>query len=353
MAKKQKTESDSVVNINGIDDLKKECVKRWGDAVLMEMGNFSMRGIDAISTGSLCIDEATGVGGIPKGRIIEIFGPEGSGKTMLSLHCVANVQRNDGVAAFIDAEHALDPKFATDIGVDLDHLLLSQPDYGEQALEMVELMVRSQVVDIIVIDSVAALTPKKEIEGEMGESHIGAQARMMSQAMRKIAGIIKKRNVAVIFINQLRMKVGVMMGTPETTPGGKALKFYAGMRIDIRRVQGIKDGDIDVGHRASIKIAKNKVAAPFRKCFVPIIYGEGISKAREIIDLGFKYKLVGKSGSWFSYGDTRIGNGIVQASAFLKENPDIMDELYNQIRSIMIDNDNAGDTDESSQVQSQ
>jgi len=312
-------------------------VKRWGNGSLMEMGSFAAADIDVIPTGSLSLDLATGVGGIPQGRIIEVYGPEGAGKTMMTLHWVASVQQSEGVAAVIDAEHALDPKFATDIGVDLDHLLLSQPDYGEQALEMVELLVRSGVVSIVIVDSVAALTPKTEIEGEMGEAHIGAQARMMSQALRKLTAIAKKHNVTVVFINQLRMKIGVMFGSPETTPGGKALKFYAGMRLDIRRTSPIKDGDMPIGHQAMIKIVKNKVAAPFKKCFVTIIYGEGISRTREMLELGLKYKLLKQTGSWYSYGETRIGNGTIAATDFLKDRPDVADEIESKLKSLMFD----------------
>jgi len=334
MAKKKKAEPIDGKALT-LDTVKSEFKKRWGEGSLMEMGTFRAHNVDVIKTGSISFDDTTGVGGIPRGRVIEVYGPEAAGKTMMTLHWVASVQMAGGTAAFIDAEHALDPKFATDIGVDLDKLLLSQPDSGEQGLEMCELLVRSGAVDIVVVDSVAALVPQAELDGEMGQSHIGAQARLMSQALRKLTPLVKKTNTTVVFINQLRMKIGVMMGNPETTPGGRALKFYAGMRIDVRRTEGIKDGDVVIGHRLKVKIVKNKVAPPFKVCNIAIIYGEGISRTRELLELGYKHKIVEKSGSWMSYNDTRIGNGMNACCEFLKNNPDIMDEIEAKIRAEM------------------
>jgi recombination protein RecA len=289
--------------------------------------------IEATSTGSLGLDIALGIGGLPKGRIIEIYGPESSGKTTLTLHCVAEEQKKGGVCAFVDAEHALDPQYAKKLGVDLDELLISQPDTGEQALEITDTLVRSGAVSMVVVDSVAALTPKSELEGDMGDSNVGVQARLMSQAMRKLTGSISRSNCMVIFINQIRMKIGVMFGSPETTTGGNALKFYSSVRLDIRRIGAIKDRDEVVGNATRVKVVKNKVAPPFKQVEFDIMYGEGISKTGELLDLGVNAGVVEKSGSWYSYGDERIGQGRENAKIFLSENPDIAYELEDKIRA--------------------
>ena len=289
--------------------------------------------IEATSTGSLGLDIALGIGGLPKGRIIEIYGPESSGKTTLTLHCVAEEQKKGGVCAFVDAEHALDPQYAKKLGVDLDELLISQPDTGEQALEITDTLVRSGAVSMVVVDSVAALTPKSELEGDMGDSNVGVQARLMSQAMRKLTGSISRSDCMVIFINQIRMKIGVMFGSPETTTGGNALKFYSSVRLDIRRIGAIKDRDEVVGNATRVKVVKNKVAPPFKQVEFDIMYGEGISKTGELLDLGVNAGVVEKSGSWYSYGDERIGQGRENAKIFLSENPDIAYELEDKIRA--------------------
>ena len=289
--------------------------------------------IEATSTGSLGLDIALGIGGLPKGRIIEIYGPESSGKTTLTLHCVAEEQKKGGVCAFVDAEHALDPQYAKKLGVDLDELLISQPDTGEQALEITDTLVRSGAVSMVVVDSVAALTPKSELEGDMGDSNVGVQARLMSQAMRKLTGSISRSNCMVIFINQIRMKIGVMFGSPETTTGGNALKFYSSVRLDIRRIGAIKDRDEVVGNATRVKVVKNKVAPPFKQVEFDIMYGEGISKTGELLDLGVNAGVVEKSGSWYSYGDERIGQGRENAKIFLSENADIAYELEDKIRA--------------------
>ena len=289
--------------------------------------------IESISTGSLGLDIALGIGGVPKGRIVEIYGPESSGKTTLTLHCVAEEQKKGGVCAFVDAEHALDPQYAKKLGVDLDELLISQPDTGEQALEITDTLVRSGAVSMVVVDSVAALTPKSELEGDMGDSNVGVQARLMSQAMRKLTGSISRSNCMVIFINQIRMKIGVMFGSPETTTGGNALKFYSSVRLDIRRIGAIKDRDEVVGNATRVKVVKNKVAPPFKQVEFDIMYGEGISKTGELLDLGVNAGVVEKSGSWYSYGDERIGQGRENAKIFLSENPDIAYELEDKIRA--------------------
>lgn len=291
--------------------------------------------IEAVSTGSLTLDIALGIGGLPKGRVVEIYGPESSGKTTMTLQVIAETQKNGGTAAFIDAEHALDPKYAANLGVNIDDLLLSQPDSGEQALEITDTLVRSGAVSTIVIDSVAALTPKAEIEGDMGASHMGLQARLMSQALRKLSANIKKSNTLVIFINQIRMKIGVMFGSPETTTGGNALKFYSSVRLDIRRIGAIKKGDEIVGNETRVKIVKNKVAPPFRIAEFDILYGEGVSKESELVDLGVKYDLVEKAGAWYSYGKDRIGQGKDNSRIFLKDNPEIAMELETKIRDII------------------
>ena len=317
----------------------KQIERQFGKGAIMKMGESTKDlEIQALSTGSLILDHALGVGGIPRGRIVEIFGPESSGKTTLALHIIAEAQKNDGIAAFIDAEHALDPVYAQKIGVDLNNLLISQPDTGEQALEIAELLVRSGAVDVVVIDSVAALVPKDEIEGNMGDSFMGLQARLMSQALRKLTGAISKSKSIVIFINQIREKIGVYYGNPETTTGGRALKFYASIRIDIRKREVIKKGDQLLGNVVKVKVVKNKVAPPFKEGELEIIYGEGISKEGEILSLGVKYNIIEKSGSWFSYGDIKFGQGKDAARAFLKENPDIRDEILTKIKKRLLEN---------------
>lgn len=311
-----------------MDGIKKD----FGAGSIMKLGEAVNSNVDAIPTGSLMLDLALGVGGVPRGRVIEIFGPESSGKTTVALHAIAEVQRNGGQAAFIDAEHALDPAYAEKLGVNIDELLLSQPDTGEQALEITEALVRSGAIDIIIIDSVAALVPKAEIEGEMGDSHMGLQARLMSQALRKLSGIINKSNCIAIFINQVREKIGVMFGNPETTTGGRALKFYSTIRLEVRRAETIKQGSDMVGNRTKIKVVKNKVAPPFKVAEVDIMYGEGISYVGEVVDLGVEYEIVQKSGSWFAYGDERLGQGRENAKQFLKENPEVCAEIAQKIR---------------------
>ncbi len=306
--------------------------RAFGKGSVMRLGENKSLDIESIPTGSLGLDIALGIGGLPKGRVTEIYGPESSGKTTLALHVIAEAQKNGGVCAFIDAEHALDPVYAGKLGVDLDDLLVSQPDTGEQALEITDTLIRSGAVDLIVIDSVAALTPRAEIEGEMGDSLPGLQARLMSQALRKLTGSISKSNCMVIFINQIRMKIGVMFGSPETTSGGNALKFYSSVRLDIRRIGAIKDRDEVVGNQTRVKVVKNKVAPPFRQVEFDIIYGEGISKTGELIDLGVKCEVIEKSGSWYSYGPERIGQGREKTRAFLKEHPAMADEIEMEIR---------------------
>src|SRR5215213_8071587 len=309
--------------------------RQFGKGSIMRLGSKEFSAISSISSGSIGVDAALGVGGVPRGRIIEIFGPESSGKTTLSLHIIAEAQRTGGLAAFIDAEHALDAEYAKKLGVDIDNLLVSQPDSGEQALEIAEMLVRSNGVDVVVIDSVAALVPKAELEGEMGDSHVGLQARLMSHAMRKLTAIISKSNTCLVFINQIREKIGVMFGNPETTTGGRALKFYSSVRIDIRRIASIKDGEEVTGSRSKVKVVKNKVAAPFRQAEFDIDYGEGISRMGELVDLGTEHKLVVKSGAWYSYGDMRLGQGRDNAKQFLRDNPDLADELETRIREKM------------------
>ncbi|MBR2240616.1 MAG: recombinase RecA [Clostridia bacterium] len=306
--------------------------KQFGKGSVMKLGDFTAMNVEAIPTGALSLDVALGIGGIPRGRIIEVFGPESSGKTTLTLHMIAEAQKLGGEAAFIDAEHALDPVYAKHLGVDIDNLIVSQPDTGEQALEIAEALVRSGALDIIVVDSVAALVPKAEIDGDMGDSHIGLQARLMSQALRKLAGAINKTKTVIVFINQLREKVGIMFGNPETTPGGRALKFYSSVRLDIRKIENLKqDGEV-VGNRARVKVVKNKVAPPFREAEFDIMYGKGISKEGNIVDLAVNLDIIEKSGSWFSYNDARIGQGRENVKKFLIENPDIMKEVEDKIR---------------------
>ena len=311
--------------------------RQFGKGAIMRMGDSSVvRDIDVVSTGSLGLDLALGVGGLPRGRVMEIYGPESSGKTTLTLEVIARAQRDGGTAAFIDAEHALDPQYAERIGVDVDELLVSQPDTGEQALEITDMIVRSGAVDVVVIDSVAALTPKAELEGEMGDTHVGLQARLMSQALRKLTSNIKRSNTLVIFINQIRMKIGVMFGSPETTTGGNALKFYSSVRLDIRRIGAIKRRDEVVGNQTRVKVVKNKVAPPFRQVEFDILYGEGISREGELIDLGVKHGIVEKSGAWYSYGGERIGQGRDNVREFLKEHEDIAGAIDTALRDMLL-----------------
>jgi recombination protein RecA len=302
------------------------------------MGDKAIEEVEVISSGSLGVDLALGVGGYPKGRIIEIYGPESSGKTTLTLHAIAEAQKAGGIAAFIDAEHAFDRNYAEKLGVDIENLIISQPDNGEQALEIAENLIRSGAIDIVVIDSVAALTPKSEIEGEMGDSKMGLHARLMSQALRKLTGTISKTHCTVFFINQLREKIGVMFGNPETTTGGNALKFYASVRLDIRRSSQIKDGDNVIGNRTKVKVVKNKVAPPFKTAEFDIMYGEGVSKTGEILDLAVEFEIIKKSGSWFSYGDTKLGQGRDAVKALIKDNPELMDELEQKIKDLIKEN---------------
>ncbi len=306
--------------------------RQFGKGALVRLGDKPHEAIASISSGSIAVDAALGIGGVPRGRVIEVFGPESSGKTTLTLHIIAEAQKRGGLAAFIDAEHALDPDYAKKLGVDVDNLRVSQPDSGEQALEIAEALVRSAAMDVVVIDSVAALVPKAELEGEMGDAVVGLQARLMSQALRKLTAVVSKSKTTLIFINQIREKIGVMFGNPETTSGGRALKFYSSIRIDIRRINAIKDGEEVVGSRTRVKIVKNKVAPPFKVAEFDIGYGEGISKTGELIDLGLEHKLVEKSGAWFSYGDLRIGQGRENSKQFFRDNPDIAAEIEKKIR---------------------
>lgn len=307
--------------------------KQFGKGSIMKLGEDSKLNVESVSTGSLDLDIALGIGGVPRGRIIEVFGPESSGKTTVALHIIAEAQKIGGAAAFIDAEHALDPVYAKKLGVDIENLIVSQPDTGEQALEIAEALVRSGAIDVIVVDSVAALVPKAEIEGEMGDAHVGLQARLMSQALRKLAGAINKSKCVTIFINQLREKVGIMFGNPETTPGGRALKFYASVRLDIRRIDSIKQGDEILGNRTRVKVVKNKVAPPFKQAEFDIMYGEGISREGSILDVAVNNDIIQKSGSWFSYNDQKLGQGRENAKTYLKENADITLEIENKIRA--------------------
>ncbi|MGE4283825.1 MAG: recombinase RecA [Clostridia bacterium] len=306
--------------------------KQFGKGAVMKLGESTHLNLESIPTGALSLDIALGLGGVPRGRIVEVYGPESSGKTTVALHIIAEAQKAGGEAAFIDAEHALDPAYAQKLGVDIENLIVSQPDTGEQALEIAEALVRSGAIDVIVVDSVAALVPKAEIDGEMGDSHIGLQARLMSQALRKLAGVISKSNTTAIFINQLREKVGVMFGNPEVTPGGRALKFYASVRLDVRRIESLKQGNEVVGNRTRVKVVKNKVAPPFKEAEFDIMYGQGISKEGNILDTGVNIDIVDKSGAWFSYGDTRLGQGRENAKQFLRENPEVAREIEFKIR---------------------
>ncbi|EAM0335321.1 recombinase RecA [Campylobacter coli] len=319
-----------------LDAALKSLDKTFGKGTILRLGDKEVEQIDSIGTGSVGLDLALGIGGVPKGRIIEIYGPESSGKTTLTLHIIAECQKAGGVCAFIDAEHALDVKYAKNLGVDTDNLYISQPDFGEQALEIVETIARSGAIDLIVVDSVAALTPKAEIEGDMGDQHVGLQARLMSQALRKLTGIVHKMNTTVIFINQIRMKIGAMgYGTPETTTGGNALKFYASVRLDVRKVATLKQNEEPIGNRVKVKVVKNKVAPPFRQAEFDVMFGEGLSREGELIDYGVKLDIVDKSGAWFSYKDKKLGQGRENSKAFLKENPEIADEITKEIQNSM------------------
>ena len=319
--------------LKAIENAMSQIEKQFGKGSIMKLGEHSTLNIDSISTGCLDLDIALGIGGVPRGRIIEIYGPESSGKTTVALHVAAEAQKLGGAVAFVDAEHALDPSYARNLGVDTENLIVSQPDTGEQGLEIAEALVRSGAIDVLVVDSVAALVPRAEIEGEMGDSHVGLQARLMSQALRKLTGTINKSKCVVIFINQLREKVGVMFGNPETTTGGRALKFYSSIRLDVRRIDSIKQGDEIVGNRTRVKVMKNKVAPPFKQAEFDIMYNEGISRNGNIVDVGVKENIVQKSGAWFSYGDIRLGQGRENAKNYLKENPEIALEIENKIRA--------------------
>lgn len=335
-AKEKKPAKEAVEEIKNagkkeIDKLVDDMQEKFGEGMLMKLGDVKRVDIEAIPTGSISLDIATGIGGMPRGRIVEIYGPESSGKTTLTLHVVANAQKQGGTAAFVDAEHALDPEYAKKIGVDIKNLLVSQPDNGEQALDIVESLVRSGVVDVVVVDSVAALVPKAEIEGEMGDQHVGRQARLMSQALRKLTAIIARSNTTVIFINQIRMKIGVMFGNPETTTGGQALKFYSSVRVEVRRAAQIKKGEDVVGNRVKVKIVKNKVAPPFKTAEFDIMYNEGISLAGDLLDAGVKFEVVKKSGNSLSYGETKLGAGRESAKTFLRENPKVSEKIFKEI----------------------
>ncbi len=319
--------------LKAIDGALSQIERQFGKGAIMRLGQRDVLAIPSIPTGSIAIDAAIGIGGFPRGRVVEVYGPESSGKTTLALSVVAQAQRRGGVAAFIDAEHAVDAEYAKKIGVDIDNMLISQPDFGEQALEIAEMLVRSNSLDVVVIDSVAALVPRAELEGEMGDTHVGLQARLMSQALRKLTAIVAKSQTTLVFINQIREKIGVMFGSPETTSGGRALKFYSSVRIDIRRIGTLKDGDVVVGSRAKVKIVKNKVAAPFRIAEFDIDYGEGISRPGELIDMGVDHKIVGKSGAWYNYGDIRLGQGRENSKQFLRDNPDLADEIEVALRA--------------------
>jgi recombination protein RecA len=336
MAKEQNENNDKLEKLKVLQSALDKIEKSYGKGSIMKLGDKNVTQVDTISTGSLSLDIALGVGGLPKGRIIEIYGPESSGKTTLAIHCIAEAQKTGGIAAFIDAEHAFDSVYAQKLGVDVSNLYISQPDNGEQALEIADNLISSGAIDIIVIDSVAALTPKSEIEGEMGDSKMGLQARLMSQALRKLTSTISKTKCCCIFINQLRDKIGVMYGSPETTTGGNALKFYASVRLDIRRVQQIKDGDKVVGNRVKVKVAKNKVAPPFRQVEFDLLFGEGISKLGEIVDIAVENNIIKKSGSWFSYGDTKLGQGRDLVKQLLKDNPELQEEIEGKVREVLL-----------------
>ena len=335
---KEKTSSEKEAKLKALQLTLDKLDKTYGKGTVMKMGDKAVEEVETISSGSLGIDLALGVGGYPRGRVIEIYGPESSGKTTLTLHAIAEAQKAGGIAAFIDAEHAFDRNYAEKLGVDIENLIISQPDNGEQALEIAENLIRSGAIDIVVIDSVAALTPKSEIEGEMGDSKMGLHARLMSQALRKLTGTISKTNCTVFFINQLREKIGVMFGNPETTTGGNALKFYASVRLDIRRSTQIKDGDNVLGNRTKVKVVKNKVAPPFKVAEFDIMYGEGISKTGEILDLAVEFEIIKKAGSWFSYGETKLGQGRDAVKSLIKDNPELADELEAKIKEKIKEN---------------
>lgn len=318
--------------LNALNQALSKIEKEFGKGSVMKLGEASSMAIDVISTGSIGLDIAVGIGGLPKGRIIEVYGPESSGKTTVALHTIAEAQKKGGIAAFIDAEHALDPVYAKALGVDIDSLIISQPDTGEQALEIAEALIRSGAIDIIVVDSVAALVPRAEIEGDMGDSHVGLQARLMSQALRKLTGSIKKSNCVAIFINQLREKVGIMFGNPETTTGGRALKFYSSVRLEVRRIDSIKQGDKVLGNRTRVKVVKNKVAPPFKQVEFDIMYGEGISKVGDLLDIATEADIVKKSGAWYAYNDTKLGQGRENVKKFLSDNPDLIKEIDEKVR---------------------
>ncbi|WP_396178917.1 recombinase RecA [Flavobacterium sp.] len=337
---KEKTSSEKESKLKALQLTLDKLDKTYGKGTVMKMGDKAIEEVETISSGSLGVDLALGVGGYPKGRIIEIYGPESSGKTTLTLHAIAEAQKAGGIAAFIDAEHAFDRNYAEKLGVDIENLIISQPDNGEQALEIAENLIRSGAIDIVVIDSVAALTPKSEIEGEMGDSKMGLHARLMSQALRKLTGTISKTHCTVFFINQLREKIGVMFGNPETTTGGNALKFYASIRLDIRRSSQIKDGDNVIGNRTKVKVVKNKVAPPFKVAEFDIMYGEGVSKTGEILDLAVEFEIVKKAGSWFSYGETKLGQGRDAVKSLIKDNPELADELEVKIKEKIKENNN-------------
>ena len=333
MAKREKEVIDtSIGKEKALELALSQIEKQFGKGAVMKLGEFKTTDVEAISTGALSLDVALGIGGIPRGRIIEIYGPESSGKTTLALHMIAECQKTGGEAAFIDAEHALDPVYAKHLGVDIDNLIVSQPDTGEQALEIAEALIRSSAIDLVVVDSVAALVPKAEIDGEMGDTHVGLQARLMSQALRKLAGVLNRSNASLVFINQLREKVGVMFGSPETTPGGRALKFYASVRLDIRKIEAIKQDSEIIGNKVRVKVVKNKVAPPFRETEFDIIYGKGISKSGNILDLAVNLDIVEKAGAWFSYNGERIGQGRENAKKYIENNPELMQELDQKVR---------------------
>ena len=333
MAKKEKEMIDtSMGKEKALELALSQIEKQFGKGAVMKLGEFKTTDVEAIPTGALSLDVALGIGGIPRGRIIEIYGPESSGKTTLALHMIAECQKTGGEAAFIDAEHALDPVYAKHLGVDIDNLIVSQPDTGEQALEIAEALIRSSAIDLVVVDSVAALVPKAEIDGEMGDSHVGLQARLMSQALRKLAGVLNRSNASLVFINQLREKVGVLFGSPETTPGGRALKFYASVRLDIRKIEAIKQDSEIIGNKVRVKVVKNKVAPPFRETEFDIIYGKGISKSGNILDLAVNLDIVEKAGAWFSYNGERIGQGRENAKKYIENNPELMEELDKKVR---------------------
>ena len=332
--------------IKALESALQQIEKQYGKGSVMKLGDTGANmNVEVVTSGSLSLDAALGLGGFPKGRIVEIYGPESSGKTTVALHAVAEVQKRGGIAGFIDAEHALDPVYAANIGVDINNLYISQPDNGEQALEITETMVRSGAVDIVIVDSVAALVPKAEIEGDMGDSHVGLQARLMSQALRKLTAVISKSNCIVIFINQLREKVGVMFGNPETTTGGRALKFYASVRLDVRRIEALKAGGEVVGNRTRVKVVKNKVAPPFREAEFDIMFGQGISKEGDVLDLAVEENIIQKSGAWFAYNDEKIGQGRENAKQFLKEHPEVMDEVEAKVREVYGFNSGVSGTD--------